>query len=191
MLTGKQVKELEQALQSAYPNRAQLKRMVRYKLDKRLTEIAGGENQSEIVFNLIEWAEAQGRIEELIQKSHAYNVGNAQLSAFVSQFFASQPSASQPPALEATSLPPIPPVAPQLFGREHFLNELVEELAAQAREQGGGMAYRIALRGMAGVGKTALAKAVANHEQVGQAFPDGRAWLSLGHQPDVFLLLGR
>ena len=40
--------------------------LVRLELDENLEEIAGGENQSVVVFNLVTWAERSGRIDELI-----------------------------------------------------------------------------------------------------------------------------
>ena len=76
---------------------------------------------------------------------------------------------------------PVPPrLAETLIGRTHFLNDLAAELPATPR---------LALRGPAGIGKTALALALANHPAVAAAFPDGRAWVALGPQPDLFTAL--
>ncbi len=57
--------------------------MVRFQLDERLDLIAGGGDLSEVVFNLIEWAERTGRAAELVAKAQAYNPRNARLAAFV------------------------------------------------------------------------------------------------------------
>ncbi len=85
--------------------------------------------------------------------------------------------------------PPVPPAAPDLVGRDRFLDKLAADLTAQTS-----VARPLALtalRGLPGVGKTALALALANRPDIAAAFPDGRAWLPLGPQPDLFSLLGR
>src|SRR5690606_37505801 len=77
---------------------------------------------------------------------------------------------------------PAPPAPPDgIVGRDRFLDDLAAELPA---------ARRLALRGPAGIGKTALALALANHPAVAAAFPGGRAWVALGPQPDLFAALG-
>ncbi|MEI2692691.1 MAG: NB-ARC domain-containing protein [Anaerolineae bacterium] len=83
---------------------------------------------------------------------------------------------------------PQPPRSEQLFGRSDFQADLVAELTAA----GGQTPLALtALRGLPGVGKTALAKALANDPTIERAFPDGRAWLELGPQPDLLRLLGQ
>ena len=89
-----------------------------------------------------------------------------------SLFAAAAPSAHPLPT------PPLPPE--MLVGRTRFLHELAAELPTVAR---------LALRGPAGIGKTALALALANHPAVVDAFPDGRAWSALGPRPDLFTTL--
>jgi hypothetical protein len=84
-LTGSQPKQLHEALLSAFPNEDTLKQMVFFELGEILDSIAGGQNLSEIVFNLIGWAEAQGRTEELIQGACKQNPGNAELQKFVEE----------------------------------------------------------------------------------------------------------
>lgn len=83
---------------------------------------------------------------------------------------------------------PSPPNADPLIGRDTFLAELVTELTAPGRPDRHALT---ALRGLPGVGKTALAKALANDPAIVDAFPDGRAWVALGPDPAVFSLLGR
>ena len=91
--------------------------------------------------------------------------------------------------LDAPSAPvPRPPTADPLIGRDTFLAELVAELTAPGRVDRHALT---ALRGLPGVGKTALAKALANEPAIVDAFPDGRAWVALGPDPAVFSLLGR
>ena len=80
-LSGAQVQELMASLLDAY-DESSLRQMVRFQLDEHLDLIAGGGNLSQVVFNLIAWAERTGRIAELIAKAQAYNPGNARLAAF-------------------------------------------------------------------------------------------------------------
>jgi len=54
-------KQLHIVLLDAFPNNADLRRMVRFYLGENLDAIAGGSTLSETVFGLIEWAEAQGK----------------------------------------------------------------------------------------------------------------------------------
>jgi tetratricopeptide (TPR) repeat protein len=83
---------------------------------------------------------------------------------------------------------PQPPRAEHLFGRSAFQDQLTAELTAA----GGQTRLALtALRGLPGVGKSALAKALANDPAIERAFPDGRAWLELGPQADLFQLLGQ
>ena len=96
-LSGPQVQELMASLLDAY-DESSLRRMVRFQMDEQLNAIAGGDNLSDIVFDLIAWAERTGRIAELIAKAQAYNPGNARLAAF------------------ARSLPGIPVVEPVRTG---------------------------------------------------------------------------
>ena len=81
-INGEQHKQLEEALSSAFPSMASLERMVTYCLDEDLSKIAGGSNLSEVIYNLIKWAGAQGRLDELIIKAHQQNPGNAKIKSF-------------------------------------------------------------------------------------------------------------
>jgi tetratricopeptide (TPR) repeat protein len=91
-------------------------------------------------------------------------------------------------AATASRTVPQPPRAEHLFGR----SELQDQLAAELTAAGGQTRLALtALRGLPGVGKSALAKALANDPAIERAFPDGRAWLELGPQADLFQLLGQ
>jgi Effector-associated domain 1/Effector-associated domain 7 len=121
-LTGPQHQELRDALISAYPSRPSLEQMVRFKLNENLNTITGDGSLAEIIFNLINWAEAQGRLEELVTKAHAANSGNPQLRAFVDRM---QPFAATPSEPLATPLPLPDPVAIREALIQHFsLDEL-------------------------------------------------------------------
>lgn len=65
-LTGKQYKTLYNALQGAF-DYDKLQRLLRFELDQSLDQIASKyENMENVLFNVIGWAERQGRIAELI-----------------------------------------------------------------------------------------------------------------------------
>jgi tetratricopeptide (TPR) repeat protein/transcriptional regulator with XRE-family HTH domain len=84
--------------------------------------------------------------------------------------------------------PAIPPPLPQdhsLVGRDELLHRLKQRLLD------GGRAALSALNGLPGVGKTALATALAHDEEVRQYFSDGILWVGLGTEPDVLELLSR
>jgi hypothetical protein len=84
-LDGQQRLQLQQSLLSAFPGKAKLEQMVSFQLEKRLDEIAGGADLTEITFNLIKWAETNGRVDELVTKANTSNPGNPELSAFAAQ----------------------------------------------------------------------------------------------------------
>lgn len=80
--SGEEIEELQEALLSAFPTEDKLRRMVRTKLDENLAAIAGGEDLSDKVFNLISWGEARGRLGELTLGARQANPGNNRLLAF-------------------------------------------------------------------------------------------------------------
>ena len=41
--------------------------MVRFGFDEDLADIAGGNTQKEVIFNLLRWAERQGKLTQLLQ----------------------------------------------------------------------------------------------------------------------------
>jgi DNA-binding XRE family transcriptional regulator len=78
--------------------------------------------------------------------------------------------------------PPLPPYT--LVGRDILLNDLKKRLLA------GGTLALSALNGLPGVGKTALAVALAHDREVLEHFSDGVLWAGLGRHADAFALLG-
>src|SRR5436309_14688330 len=65
-LDGPQLKQLQQALINAYPTRFALEQMVFHGLDVHLDAITAQGGLEQAVFELLRWAQAQGRIDELI-----------------------------------------------------------------------------------------------------------------------------
>lgn len=82
-LTGSQYAQLEKALLSAFPNQADLARMVRFGLDENLNTITGGGNLRTVVVELIGWAEANTQLAELLTAARNANQGNRDLAEFV------------------------------------------------------------------------------------------------------------
>jgi len=65
-LQGTDVEKLANAMSQAYPNKHDLEMMVTYRLDQFLDAIAGGETTTYIIFNLIKWADRNGKIRDLL-----------------------------------------------------------------------------------------------------------------------------
>jgi hypothetical protein len=82
---GERLQQFQKALLSAFPTTAKLKQMVRFRLDENLEAIAAGANLSETISNLIEWAEAEGKLEELLIAARKENPGNPALRKFDEQ----------------------------------------------------------------------------------------------------------
>ncbi|MUG93715.1 hypothetical protein F7734_15320 [Scytonema sp. UIC 10036] len=78
-LTGAQRKQFCDALMDAFRSQKDLEMMLSYELDWKLNQIAGGENYQQIVFSLIDHADAQGQLKELLNGAKRYNTGNHKL----------------------------------------------------------------------------------------------------------------
>jgi endonuclease G, mitochondrial len=84
-LTGKQREKLQLALLSAFPRRGNLEQFVSFSFNERLDELVEGGNYRKVVFDLIEWARSEGRLEELITGAYTANPGNPDLRVFVAE----------------------------------------------------------------------------------------------------------
>ncbi len=80
---------------------------------------------------------------------------------------------------------PLPVHDDTLIGREGLLAHLKSLLLNE------GTHTTVALNGLPGVGKTALAAALAHDPEVRAYFADGILWAGLGYEPDVLGLLSR
>jgi hypothetical protein len=81
-LTGPQRKQLYDALLSAFPTASDLGRMVTFGLNENLARITTGSSLGDMVLSLMTWAQAQGRMEDLVKAALADTPGNAALQAF-------------------------------------------------------------------------------------------------------------
>lgn len=83
---GARLERLHAALLDAFPGKAELQQLVKFHLDQNLETIAGGENLSDITFNLLMWAEAEGRLDELVAAALHANPDNPSLKQFAQDY---------------------------------------------------------------------------------------------------------
>ena len=114
-LSGAQFEAISQAFLDAFDPGA-LEAMVRVQLDRRLNEIAAPGNLTAVIHDLIEWAEAEDRVQKLIDGACTANPGNARLRALqrasqAEDWFGAKPApvdaapASAGPAVPAENRP--------------------------------------------------------------------------------------
>lgn len=101
-LNPKQIKQLDDALKSAFPDLDDLERMVLYQFGKNLAEIAEGNNLATVTFRLIKWARATGCVAELITKAHTENPGNELLKRCLREFQQASVPQQQPRIADTT-----------------------------------------------------------------------------------------
>jgi Effector-associated domain 1/vWA-MoxR associated protein C-terminal domain/vWA-MoxR associated protein middle region (VMAP-M) 1 len=85
-LTGKQSKQLSEALIDAFPENKDLEMMLLYELEKKLNEISLGDTYKQVIFDVIKYFEAQGKIEDLIKAALQENPNNPKLISFNSDY---------------------------------------------------------------------------------------------------------
>jgi len=100
-LTGPQYQAFQQALLGAFPTHDSLDQMVRFQLGEHLAVIVEGGALATIVFNLIRWAESQGRLEELVSGALRVNPSNTALRECAAQLGMSASVSVPGPAPEA------------------------------------------------------------------------------------------
>ena len=85
-LTGKQHRQLREAIQSAFVNIEDLEIMLREKMDLSLNNIVSGKNYNQIASNLINQLEAQNRIVDFIEAALEYVPNQQELLNCQQQF---------------------------------------------------------------------------------------------------------
>lgn len=78
-LSGQQRKKIQFALINAFPTLTSLEQMLAFGLDKNLRAIAGEGSLQDIVFKLIQAANSEGWVEDLVRVARDQNPGNSQL----------------------------------------------------------------------------------------------------------------
>jgi hypothetical protein len=137
-LSGLHLQQLQQALVSAYPTPNSLAQMVRIRLDENLHTVAGSGDLSELVFNLIRWAEAGGRLTALVEGAHAANSGNPALDAFVTEVWQGlvSPSPAQRTSTPDATLRKPPSYPPFIVGSPVPPGQMVDRQIALRRVVG-------------------------------------------------------
>jgi hypothetical protein len=79
-LNGRQAKQLSDALLDAFPTRGDLEQMVFLGMNTNLERIVGGGPLTHQLRELVVWAQAQGRLEELVATAHQTNPSNPTLT---------------------------------------------------------------------------------------------------------------
>ncbi len=106
-LSGSQRQQLQDALINAFPTPTSLEQMLSFGLNKNLREIAGEGNLHDIVFKLIQAAEAQGWVENLVRAACSTNSGNSCLKVIAEELltnsYSEAPTVLQPNISSASS----------------------------------------------------------------------------------------
>ncbi|GAB4398579.1 MAG: hypothetical protein OHK0053_17510 [Microscillaceae bacterium] len=80
--TGKQKEQFRDALLAAFPTEHDLNQLLVFELEENLLNLVGAGPLKIMAFQLIEWAETQGRLEELLIGAIRQNPGNPRLKKF-------------------------------------------------------------------------------------------------------------
>ncbi len=99
-----QLKQLQRALINAFPSKSFLEQLLYYELEKNLNEITKDSDLQDIVFKLIQTAESQGWLEELIRAARKENPRNLLLQPIAQELLTEEtpqtPSHNIPQELE-------------------------------------------------------------------------------------------
>jgi len=82
-LTGEQVDALGQAIEAAFPEEEILEQMLFYELNVHLKNIATAKTYSSLIFKVVQWAVANGKLCNLVIGPSLRNPGNPQLRCFI------------------------------------------------------------------------------------------------------------
>ena len=103
-LSGSQKAALQKALNSAFRRSGDLKQMVTFGLDENLEAIAGTGALEDVIFELIEWADSRGRVEDLLTAAQNANSTNPDLAAFMATLDGANDQ-DEPPAAQGAVQP--------------------------------------------------------------------------------------
>jgi WD40 repeat protein len=108
---------------------------------------------------------------------------NQQITRLLKQILAQSPQ----PQFPHTPLYNLPNLPPKFLPRPEELAEIKQKLLGDESQKlvMTGVSRRLGVQGMGGIGKTVLAAAVGQDEDVRRRFPDGVVWVTLGQTPDI------
>jgi hypothetical protein len=175
-LTGAQVKMLANGLLAAFTDFDDLARLVRVALDVRLHDIVGQPAPfKDQVFQLVQWAEAKGKVGDLLGAAVEAVPGNALLREAERAAFGGTAGTGRP---QHRHLQHFLCRTGNFTGRREELDRLVGEVRAKASD-GTSLCF-VGLKGAGGVGKTALAAELAERLRREEGlFPGGVLWANL------------
>ncbi len=84
-LKGQQLATLHAALLDAYRSQDELSQMLRLQMDENLEAVVGSSSLNEMIFKLINWAEARGRVREFVEGALSENPGNVALQGWIEE----------------------------------------------------------------------------------------------------------
>ncbi|MEM6502659.1 MAG: effector-associated domain EAD1-containing protein, partial [Cyanobacteria bacterium P01_C01_bin.89] len=140
--TGAQKKRLRQALMDAYRDVVELEIFVADELDGKLKEISPSENLKTVTFKLVDWAESQGRLEEL---KEALLLENPRFASQFEESLTEEKAGAERRLIGTEALG----LVSVWGGRGVLLADLPGELDGRGRT--------IAILGQGGMGKSAIA----------------------------------
>lgn len=190
-LSGILYHEFQDALLSAFPDYDKLEQMVRYQLDENLLSLAGSGTLSTVIFNLIKWAESNGRLDDLIQAAQTANSGNRALLIFEENYKKNRDIDNTKFSINslginwaAASLPLRPAFAHAQSHELHWADRKKElQILVEMWETG---EQRVAgIIGWGGVGKSTLARRWYDELYKREKPPDGFFWWSFYYQPSL------
>jgi len=102
--TPQQRKKLRDALISAFPERPLLEQLLDFELDKKLNQITPDSNLQTVVYKLIERAQAEEWLLDLVHAARRENPGNSQLKAIALELLSPETSSipKSSPSVSAT-----------------------------------------------------------------------------------------
>ncbi len=103
VLTPTEVGKFQEALLSAF-NRSELEQLVYLRLEVNLNDIVADGPHRQVVFDLIKWANGQGKVEALLRAAREENPGNVLLRQF-DEAISVRPAPPQPTAPPVTKIP--------------------------------------------------------------------------------------
>jgi hypothetical protein len=106
-LKGKQVEALRDALVQAFPTYKQLTALMRFELDENIAAHVAPGPMNEVALELVEWAQAEGRLDDLLAGARAQRPRNAALQSLLLELSltSAPPPAGRLEALVVASVP--------------------------------------------------------------------------------------